>query len=145
MVSCATYDDYFVLAFYSQKLSDVSKYLTHSRISKALYVLNTDRQEQGNKLLSDKALFNECFSKYTLRDYIYLHPGISDTDVLIFLEKHPIFIAKALDGSSGKSIELIDSAAFENTKKLIRYLFSNNLLLLEEKLVNHKGDSRKQH
>ena len=55
-------------------------------------------------LFHDKVLFNNAYKKYLNRDYVYL----DSYDVYLdFISKHKTFIAKPIDQSCGKSIEII--------------------------------------
>ncbi len=86
-------------------------------------------------VFDDKIKFAQHFSEYMGREWLCLQES-SEEELLEFADRHPVFIAKPVDGMCGKGIEKINIYEFHRDK-LYKYLKDRNLSLLEECVVQH--------
>lgn len=85
----------------------------------------------------NKDEFNSTFNKYLKRDWIKVN-GTPKEDVIKFLEKHPTFMAKPIDGGCGKGIEKIKTSDYNCLDELYSYLIKEgHNFELEEVIKQH--------
>lgn len=90
----------------------------------------------------NKNEFNTIFNKYLKRDWIKVK-GTPKVDVIKFLEKHSIFMAKPIDGGCGKGIEKIKTANYKSLDELYGYLIKSQENFELEELINQHPDVAK--
>lgn len=85
--------------------------------------------------IENKLLFAKNFKEFLHRDFIDLNVA-SDDEFFRFIDKHPEFMAKPVDGMCGKGIEKITVCEFDRDS-LRKYLEDKGLMLLEERVIQH--------
>lgn len=137
----AGYVDYDVIGFYQLNHKQRKTMLTRGINNKFVRKLN---EKEYWYLFDQKNEFNQKFSKFVTRDWIY---PISEKkeETFNWIQKHGIFFAKPNGGQCGKGIEKIKVADWkkEEEKKnalenLYQYLVENRLELLEEPIEQHE-------
>lgn len=127
----AGYVDYDVIGFYKLTPAQRKTMLTRGINNKFVKQLNDKAYWHT---LDNKNEFNEIFSKYLKRDWIY--PVSEDKEKSIeWIKAHPVFFAKPNDGTCGKNIEKIsinDKEWNNDYEKIYNYLVENKIELLEE-------------
>ena len=127
----AGYVDYDVIGFYKLTSEQRKTMLTRGINNKFVKQLNNKAYWHT---LDNKNEFNEIFSKYLKRDWIY--PVSEDKEKSIeWIKAHPVFFAKPNDGTCGKNIEKISSSDKEwnnDYEKIYNHLVENKIELLEE-------------
>lgn len=135
----AGYVDYDVIGFYKLNNKQRETMLTRGINNKYVKKLN---QKEYWHIYDNKNEFNNMFSKFITRDWIY---PISENknDTIEFFKKHEIFMAKPNNGQCGKGIEKISVKDYkENYEKLYNHLVDNKLELVEELIVQHDEMNR---
>ena len=131
----AGYMDYDLFEMYNLNSKQRDTYLTRGRNNKLITELNN---KELYHFFNNKNDFNEKFNKFLKRDWIDFNNS-EKSDVLEFIKRNRVFMAKPLDGMCGKRIEKIDLNDFENEEKVYDYLLGLNLKLeLEEVIKQHK-------
>lgn len=138
----AGYVDYDVIGFYQLNHKQRKTMLTRGMNNKFVKMLN---EKEYWYLFDQKNEFNQMFSKFITRDWIY---PISEKkeETIAWLQKQEIFFAKPNGGQCGKGIEKIKVADWEKNNKdgrngleeLYQYLVENRLELLEEPIQQHE-------
>lgn len=127
----AGYVDYDVIGFYKLTSAQRKTMLTRGINNKFVKQLNDKAYWHT---LDNKNEFNEIFSKYLKRDWIY--PVSEDKEKSIeWIKAHPVFFAKPNDGTCGKNIEKISIEDVEwnnDYEKIYNHLVENKIELLEE-------------
>jgi hypothetical protein len=127
----AGYVDYDVIGFYKLTSAQRKTMLTRGINNKFVKQLNNKAYWHT---LDNKNEFNEIFSKYLKRDWIY--PVSEDKEKSIeWIKAHPVFFAKPNDGTCGKNIEKISASDKEwnnDYEKIYNHLVENKIELLEE-------------
>ena len=127
----AGYVDYDVIGFYKLTSAQRKTMLTRGINNKFVKQLNNKAYWHT---LDNKNEFNEIFSKYLKRDWIY--PVSEDKSKSIeWIKAHPVFFAKPNDGTCGKNIEKISASDKEwnnDYEKIYNHLVENKIELLEE-------------
>ena len=127
----AGYVDYDVIGFYKLTSEQRKTMLTRGINNKFVKQLNNKAYWHT---LDNKNEFNEIFSKYLKRDWIY--PVSEDKEKSIeWIKAHPVFFAKPNDGTCGKNIEKIsitDKEWNSDYEKIYNHLIENKIELLEE-------------
>lgn len=131
----AVFKDYFALEFYDKTIREARTFLTYGRWWKARRFLSTP---DIIDLLNNKKRYLETFRDYTKREYYYIDDSTDTQALAVFTGRHPKFVAKPNRLFGGKGIELVDSGSFTDTDSLLSCLRSNETLLLEEPVVNHR-------
>lgn len=124
----AGYMDYDLFEMYNLTNEQRDSYITRGR--------NNDLISQYNNkdyfhIFENKDEFNEKFEKYLKRDWIKVN-GIPKEQVINFMKKHEVFMAKPIDGGCGKGIEKIDTKNYNSFNELYDYLKDNHNFELEE-------------
>ena len=128
----AGYVDYDVIGFYKLNSYQRKTMLTRGINNKFVKELN---EKEYCHLFNNKNEFNDMFSEFLKRDYIY---PISDKKVetIEWLKNHEVFFAKPNDGQCGKNIEKISIVDWNGDfEKLYLHLVENKLELLEEPVI----------
>ena len=129
--------DYYVFFFEELNAKQRKTYITRT--------INNDYIKHMNNpayyhLFKNKPDFLKTFHEYIKRDYVYLKE-CSYEEYLDFVGKHPIFMAKPVDGMCGKGIEVIDSKD-KDLKALYDGFMSSGQQLLEERIAQNKEMSK---
>lgn len=130
----AGYVDYDVIGFY--KLNSVQRKTMLTRGINNKFVKSLNNKDYWH-IFNNKNEFNEKFSKFVTRDWIY-PVSSKKSEFQEFIKKHEVFIAKPNDGLCGKGIEKINVSDWKNTDELYNHLVENKLELLEEVIIQHK-------
>ena len=92
----------------------------------------------------NKDQFNTIFNKYLKRDWIKVN-GTPKEDVIKFIEKHNVFMAKPIDGGCGKGIEKIHTEDFKSLDEVYNHLTEEaSKFELEEAIRYNCTKSRKK-
>ena len=135
----AGYSDYYLLEFYKKTDSQRNTYLTggrNSELCKKYYDMNYLH------CFVNKDEFNEIFKEYIKRDWIRVNTA-NKKQVIDFFEKHNVFMAKPIDGFSGKGIEKIDVNSFTSLDELYIYLTSEGSDYILEEIIKQHEDLNK--
>ena len=134
----AGYMDYDLFEMYDLTDEQRETYLTRGR-NNALVKKYNDPAYMD--VFADKSVFNARFGRFLHRDWVPV-TGNNREDVLDFLRRHSVFMAKPTRGSCGWGIEKLKTADFENLDALYGYLAEKAPLLeLEEVIVQHPAVS----
>lgn len=130
----AGYMDYDLFEMYGLTDQQRDTYLTRGR-NNALVVKYNDKAHFDD--LDDKIRFNLKFGPFLHRDWVPV-TGDNRADVLDFLRRHPIFMAKPSRGSCGWGIEKLSVSDFGSVETLYEKLAEKAPLLeLEEVIEQH--------
>lgn len=88
-----------------------------------------------NEIFDNKVRFAEYFTPFMKRELLDMNGARLD-ELVRFMQKHPVFIAKPVSGMCGKGIEKLNAANFD-VEILYKYLEDKKLLLLEECIEQH--------
>ena len=131
----AGYMDYKIAEFY--KLNDAQRKTQITRGLSNEIVRRMNKKEDWH-FFDDKVTFNTLFAEEVNRDWLKIDNSTNINDLLEFTKKHPTFIAKPLEGSSGVGIEIYDSTLFANNEKnLLLELLNKNIGIIEEIVIQH--------
>jgi glutathione synthase/RimK-type ligase-like ATP-grasp enzyme len=93
------------------------------------------------KCFVDKAEFNRRFGAYIKREWILMEEDNREA-VLAFMERHPVFIAKPLDGCCGRGVEKLTVADYGGAEGCYEHILSFGVQYeLEELLIQHPAVS----
>lgn len=129
----AGYVDYDVIGFYKLNTAQRKTMLTRGINNKFVKRLN---EKEYWHIFDNKNEFNQTFSKFISRDWIY---PISErkAETLEFFKKHNVIFAKPNNGQCGKGIEKINVSEWK-VEELYNHLIDNKLELLEEPIKQHE-------
>ena len=135
----AGYMDYDLFEMYNLTDEQRDTYLTRGR-NNELVVKYCDLDYLH--YFQNKDEFNTRFKEYIKRDWISVKKSAKE-DIINFIKRHPIFMAKPVDGGCGKGIEKIDSSKYDSLDDLYEYLNSeDNNFELEEVIKQHDDVSK---
>ena len=130
----AGYMDYDLFEMYNLTPEQRDTYLTRGRNNEIVARYN-DKAHMDE--LGDKIKFNTRFAPFLHREWVPV-TGDNREEVLAFLKRHPVFMAKPSQGSCGWGIEKVDGADYPSPDALYDYLAEKAPLLeLEEVIVQH--------
>lgn len=130
----AGYMDYDLFEMYNLTPEQRDTYLTRGRNNELVARYN-DRAHMDQ--LGDKIKFNTRFAPFLRREWVPV-TGDNREQVLAFLERHPVFMAKPSQGSCGWGIERVDGGDYPSREALYSHLLEwAPLLELEEIIVQH--------
>ncbi len=130
----AGYMDYDLFEMYNLTHEQRDTYLTRGR-NNALVVKYNDKAYFDE--LGDKIRFNTRFAPFLGRDWVAV-TGENRDEVLDFLRRHPVFMAKPSCGSCGWGIERLDVNDYGSPEAMYDYLLPKAPQLeLEELIVQH--------
>ena len=133
----AGYSDYDLFEMYNLTEEERNTYITRGRNN---YLIKKYNNPEYNHLFRNKSEFNTYFNKFIKRDFIHINEHTKD-EVIAFMKKHKVFMAKPNSGTCGKGIEKIDTKDYESLDLLYDYLTisSDNLdYELEELIIQGK-------
>lgn len=110
----AGYMDYDLFEMYDLTDEQRDTYLTRGRNNEFVVKYN-DKDYMGD--LDDKARFNTRFQSFLHREWVPV-TGENKADVLAFLERNPVFMAKPTVGSCGRGIEKLNTSDFPSLDAL---------------------------
>ena len=130
----AGYMDYDLFEMYNLTPEQRDTYLTRGR-NNDIVVKYNDRDHMAD--FGDKIRFNTRFERFLHRDWVPV-TGDNRADVLAFLARHPVFMAKPSQGSCGWGIEKLKTENFPSLDALYDHLAEKAPLLeLEEVIAQH--------
>lgn len=92
--------------------------------------------DKGWKMLEDKYKFYLNFKNFFGRDVLLMNADTQENGFLTFVEKHPSFMVKPLDGQCGKGIERMCVADFnDDAHKLFCSLHQEDRAYLIEEVI----------
>lgn len=124
----AGYMDYDLFEMYNLTPEQRDTYITRGRNAD---LVNKYNNREYFHIFENKNEFNTKFEKYLKRDWIDVTVAPKE-EVIKFIEKHKIFMAKPIDGGCGKGIEKIDVKNYNSSDELYDYLNDNHNFELEE-------------
>ncbi len=127
------YIDYETFEMFNMNAKDRANVLTISKNNGIFKMLNNPNYIQ---YFEDKAVFNEKFSKYLKRDWLYF--GENDFEKFKeFISDKEKVIAKPLDECCGRGIDIYYMKDYE-PKALFDLLIANKAFLIEEVVQQHE-------
>ena len=130
----AGYMDYDLFEMYNLTPEQRDTYLTRGRNNERVAKYN-DKAHMDE--LGDKIKFNTRFARFLHRDWVPV-TGENRDEVMAFLARHPVFMAKPSAGSCGWGIEKLETAGFPSLDALYSHLLERAPLLeLEEVIEQH--------
>ena len=134
----AGYMDYDLFEMYNLTPAQRDTYITRGRNNEIVAKYN---DKSYFHLFENKNEFNELFKDYIKREWI----NVKDTpkeDVVAFMQRHPVFMAKPVDGGCGHGIEKIDTSEYSSLDEVYNKLVEgNNNFELEEVIKQHPAVS----
>ena len=127
----AGYMDYDLFEMYNLTDAQRDTYITRGRNNNLIEKYNNKAYFH---IFENKNEFNKIFQKYLKRDWIDV-TNSSKEDVIKFIKRHDIFMAKPIDGGCGKGI-------YKSPKELYEYLASNHNFELEEVIKQNEEVSK---
>lgn len=124
--------DYLNYKFYERTLKERKKYVTIKYASK-FYAKYSPKEAATNLRIKPK--FHENYSKYTKRDYFLHEHGIEKLKE--FINKHPEFIVKPVDGLGGTGVRKVSLNDFKTIEELYDKI-EKDRLFLEEIVVQNE-------
>lgn len=136
----AGYNDYIIFEFYNMKAAQRKTYLTRLKNKKLVTMMN---DEKFAHIFDEKNLFDKTFAEFMGREVLDL-ADIGYAEFEKFTEGKEAFFAKPYIGESGKGIEKIKIADFEDTQALWKYIKreDKNFGVIEEVVVQHPDAAR---
>ena len=125
----AGYMDYYVFEFDGLTRKQRKTYITRM-VNNGYYKKMNSRAYYS--IFNDKPVFLRTYHEYIRRDYCVLTSDSYEA-YLDFIRKHPVFMAKPVDGQCGRGIDLIDSAG-KDPAEMYDAFIKNGQFLLEEKI-----------
>lgn len=131
----AGYSDYDLFEMYRLTDEERDTYITRGRNNDLIKKYNNP---EYNYLFRNKVEFNTLFRDFIKRDFIDVNSSAKE-DVLKFISKHSIFMAKPVVGTCGKGIERIDISTYVSLDEVYDYLTQAGMNYeLEEVIVQHE-------
>lgn len=134
----AGYMDYDLFEMYDLTDAQRDTYITRGRNNNLIEKYNNKAYFH---IFENKNEFNKIFQKYLKRDWIDV-TNSSKEDVIKFIKRHDIFMAKPIDGGCGKGIEKIETNNYKSPEELYEYLASNHNFELEEVIKQNEKVSK---
>ncbi len=131
----AGYMDYDLFEMYNLTDEERDTYITRGR-NNALVTKYNDASY--NYIFRNKYEFNKKFKDFIKRDFI----KVKDTpkeEIINFMKKHKVFMAKPILGTCGKGIEKIDIKDYNSLDEIYDYLNKEDMnFVLEELIIQSK-------
>ena len=128
----AGYSDYDLFEMYNLNDEQRNTYITRGRNDDLVKKYN---DKQYMQYLDNKVEFNQRYGEFLKREWIKVD-GVNKEDVISFIERHDVFMAKPINGQCGKGIEKIKVNDYESSQALYEYLINKDFLL-EELIIQH--------
>jgi len=130
----AGYMDYDLFEMYNLTPKQRDTYLTRGR-NNAFVVKYCDKNYLH--YFTQKDEFNTKFNEYIKRDWIKVN-GTKKEDIIDFMKKHDVFMAKPIGGGCGHGIEKIKTSEYNSLDEIYDHLTTEGAdFELEELLVQH--------
>lgn len=129
----ASATDYFDFEFYNKSFALRETFRTQKHHIPTRTICN---DPFAITVLNNKVKTNSLFAPFLHRDWIYPR-DCTFVEFKNFIEKHPRFFSKPLDGSLGKGAEIINADSNKNIDELFDTLKRKNSLL-EELVIQHE-------
>lgn len=100
-------------------------------------LIRSSSTTDSQAIFSNKAEFNQRFSKFLRRDHLDLKKD-SDRDFQDFVSQHPVFFAKIPHGHGGEGINKIKTNAETDLGQLYQSLLDKGQTVLEEEIILHE-------
>src|SRR5699024_7616699 len=127
-------NDYLQYEFYKKRYFDRRDFLVHR---KRMKIVKTFNIEKDRELFDNKEKFNEIFSDYLGR--VWLYTKSSDYDTFVnFAKSVGKFIVKPTKGSHGKGIRIVEFDNIQNLEEMYEELLQEDSLL-EEFIIQHEN------
>ncbi len=134
----AGYMDYDLFEMYNLTPEQRDTYLTRGR-NNDIVVKYNDKDHMDD--FGDKIKFNARFKQFLHRDWVPV-TGENRGDVIAFLARHPVFMAKPSQDSCGWGIEKLKTGSYPSLEALYSHLVERAPLLeLEEVIEQHPAVS----
>lgn len=134
----AGYMDYDLFEMYNLTDEQRETYLTRGRNDALVKKYN---DQNYIHFFNDKRSFNTRFASYLNRDFVIVKE-CSREDLVAFLEKHPVFIAKPAVGSCGRGVEKLNTADFDSIEACLSHIAGlGDTYILEELIIQHPAVS----
>lgn len=135
----AGYMDYDLFEMYNLTDEQRNTYITRGR-NNTFVTKYCDKDYLHYFMNKDE--FNTRFQQYLKRDWIKVN-GTKKEEVINFMKKHPIFMAKPIDGGCGHGIEKIDTQNYDSLEVIYKKLTQEgNNFELEELIKQHPEVSK---
>lgn len=128
----AGYMDYWLFEMYDLNRKQRKTVLTRGKNNAFIKKYNDPKYMPE---IEDKLKFAHNFGEFMHREWLDMGTATRE-ELNAFTEKHPVFMAKPVDGMCGKGIEKIDAAQFDGD--LYEHLKTGGHFILEECVVQHK-------
>ena len=127
----AGYSDYDLFEMYNLNDEERDTYITRGRNNDL--ILKYNNQDYGH-IFRNKVEFNTTFKKFVKRDFIEVNTSAKE-EVLKFMKKRKIFMAKPVTGTCGKGIEKINIKDYKSLDNIYNYLTQENMNFELEELI----------
>ena len=127
------FQDYLDWDFVLLARDERRTYITHPKSNHLAKKLN---DPELRKIFADKSLFNARFAAWLGRDWIDVRAA-STAELAVFLEAHPVVMAKVPDSLSGHGIERVVSTEISDVSAWQRHLLDQRQFLLEDFIDQH--------
>lgn len=134
LVYQAGYYDYQEFEFYNLNKEQRKTYLTRGKNNEIIRKFNNPDYFH---FIDNKIELHQKFDKYIKHDWLYLKDASCD-DFIKFFSKHKSIIVKPIDSYGGFGIEKFEYQNEDESKNLYSQLLSNNQLLIESFIEQHK-------
>ncbi len=135
----AGYMDYDLFEMYNLKNKERNTYITRGRNNALIKKYN---DPEYNFYFRNKAEFNDMFKDYIKRDFIVVNECSKD-EVIKFIKKHKVFMAKPLEGTCGKGIEKIAIKDYPSLDALYKYLTKKGMNVELEEVIKQSNEVNK--
>lgn len=139
MIKCglkyqAGYYDYQEFEFYNLNTEERKTYLTRGKNNEIVKRFN---DKSSFHKFEDKAEFNSIFNNYLKRNWMVLN-GENFSEFETFLKNNRSIIVKPINDEGGHGVEKFEYSDDLDIKELYNKLLSNDQLLIEECINQHK-------
>ena len=114
----AGYSDYDLFEMYNLTDEERDTYITRGRNNDLIKKYNNP---EYNHIFRNKVEFNTKFKDFVKRDFIEVNSSKKE-DVIKFMNKHTIFMAKPVIGTCGKGIEKFNTGDYQSLDEIYDYL-----------------------
>ena len=119
----AGYMDYDLFEMYNLTDEEKDTYITRGRNNDLIKKYNNP---EYNHVFRNKVEFNTLFKDFIKRDFIDVNTSSKD-EVIAFMKKHKVFMAKPVIGTCGKGIEKINIKDYKSLDEIYDYLTSEGM------------------
>jgi glutathione synthase/RimK-type ligase-like ATP-grasp enzyme len=127
------YNDYRLCEFYDLNDAQRATYVTRGVNNTLVHLLNDPADFH---YLDNKAEFNRLWAPFVTRDWVDLSTA-SPAEFSAFVQKHPVFLIKPVDGTGGHGVEKLDRRDYASDRQLYDAIKASGSLLAEEYIIQH--------